>query len=134
MEVINNLKTESKNWFLSILKQYKKPILLILLAIVSVILLVISFNSYGKDYVTEIINNLVKSQMEAIDQNYNNQMQIRDDQLQNLQKRLSASEKISADIKKRVNDVEIKIKERKAPVTSSELRDRSTQLGFKPVN
>jgi exopolysaccharide biosynthesis protein len=131
---INNVKAESKSWFLSILNQYKKPLFLILLGIVSVVLLVYAFNSYGKDYVTEIINNLVKSQMETIDQNYNNQLKIRDDQLQNLQRRLSASEKISADIKKRVNDVEIKIKERKAPVTSSELRDRSSALGFKPVN
>ena len=131
---INNVKAESKSWVLRILNQYKKPLFLILLGIVSVVLLVYAFNSYGKDYVTEIINNLVKSQMETIDQNYNNQLKIRDDQLQNLQRRLSASEKISADIKKRVNDVEIKIKERKAPVTSSELRDRSSALGFKPVN
>ena len=126
--------TKKKSWFLSILNQYKKPLFLILLGIVSVVLLVYAFNSYGKDYVTEIINNLVKSQMETIDQNYQTQLKIRDDQLQNLQRRLSASEKISADIKKRVNDVEIKIKERKAPVTSSELRDRSNALGFKPVN
>ncbi len=130
----DNIKIESKILVLSILNQYKKPLFLILLGIVSVVLLVYAFNSYGKDYVTEIINNLVKSQMETIDQNYNAQLKIRDDQLQNLQRRLSVSEKISADIKKRVNDVEIKIKERKAPVTSSELRDRSNQLGFKPVN
>lgn len=126
--------TKKKSWFLSILNQYKKPLFLILLGIVSIVLLVYAFNSCGKDYVTEIINNLVKSQMETIDQNYNTQLKIRDDQLQNLQRRLSASEKISADIKKRVNDVEIKIQERKAPVTSSELRDRSNALGFKPVN
>jgi len=131
---INNEKAESKSWVLGILKQYKNLLFLILLGIISVGLLVYAFNSSGKDYVTEIINNLVKSQMETIDQNYNAQLKIRDDQLQNLQRRLSASEKISADMKKRVNDVEIKIKERKAPVTSSDLRDRSNALGFKPIN
>ena len=130
----NEIKEESKDWFLRILGKYKKPIFLILLGVVSVVLLVMAFNSYGKDYVTEIINNLVKSQMETIDQNYETQMKNLEDQNKNIQKRLSASEKISADIKKRVNDVEIKIRERKAPVTSSELRDRSNALGFKPVN
>lgn len=131
---INNRKVGLKSWFLSILKQYKRPLFLILLGIISVVLLVYVFNSIGKNYITEIINNLIKSQTEVIDQNYKAQLKIRDNQLQNLQRRLSASEKISADIKKRVNDVEIKIKERKAPATSDELRNRSSALGFKPVN
>jgi hypothetical protein len=67
---IDNVKAESKSWVLRILNQYKKPLFLILLGIVSVVLLVYAFNSYGKDYVTEIINNLVKSQMKTIDQNF----------------------------------------------------------------
>jgi len=119
---------------LNIINQYKKPLFLIGVGIISIVLLVWAFNSYGKDYVTEIISDLVKSQMETIEQNYTNEMKTRDAQILNFQKRLSASEKISADIKKRLGDVEINIKNRKAPVTSGELRDRSNQLGFKPVN
>lgn len=128
------IKSKFKNWFLEILLRYKKPIFIVFLIILSFILLIYAFNSYGKNYVVDIINTLIKSQIEMIDQNYNTQIKIRDDQIRDLQERISASEKISANIKKRVNDVELRIKERKEPVTSNELRDRSTALGFKPVN
>lgn len=131
---VTNIKTEAKSWILNFLSQNKKLLIWILVGIVSVIFLVMAFRSYGKDYVTEIIDSMVKKQVEMIDKNYTTEMKTRDAQLQNFQKRLSASEKISATLKKRVGDVEIKIKDRKPPATSGELRDRSNKLGFKPVN
>jgi predicted PurR-regulated permease PerM len=128
------IKEKSKTWISNIISQYKKPLFLIVLGVVSIILLVIAFNSYGKDYVVKIINNLVENQTQTIQDNFNAEIKTRDNQLQNLQKRLSASEKTTADIKKRLGDVEIDIKNRKAPATSAELRDRSNKLGYKPVN
>lgn len=131
---MEEIKEESKKWFLKILSRYKKPLFLILLGIVSIILLVFAFKSYGKDYVTEIINGFVKQQIELINKNYEEQLKTRDDQIQNLQTRISVSERKYVDIKKRVDDVEIKIKGNKPPVTSDELRTRFNGLGFKPVN
>jgi hypothetical protein len=121
-------------WTFNFLSQYKKPLFLIVLGIVSIILLVISFNSYGKDYVVEIINDLVKTQIRTIEDTFAAEIKTRDDQLQNLQKRLSLSEKTYSDLRKRVGDIEIEIKNRKPPVTTSELRDRLDKLDLKPVN
>ena len=126
---IDKIKEQS----LSILSQYKKPLFIISLGVVSIILLVIAFNSYGKDYVVEIINNFVKEQMEIIDSNYAEQLKTRDNQIQNLQKRLTDSEKTYTDLKKRVGDVEINISNRKVPTTPTELRDRFDKLSYKPV-
>ncbi|HQM07697.1 MAG TPA: hypothetical protein PLR97_07880, partial [Bacilli bacterium] len=94
----------------------------------------LAFNSFGKNYVVEIINDLVKQQVEVIEQNYLQSMQARDEQIQNLQKRLSASEKTYNDLKKRVGNVEKRIEERKPPATAVELKDRLNQLGYPPVN
>src|ERR1035437_3970131 len=98
----NNIKIESKNWFLKNLNQYKKPIILVLVGIASIFLIIYGFSS-GKDYVTGIINNMVNLQMKTIDENYTSQLKLRDEQLQNIQRQLSTSEKLSLDIKKRVN-------------------------------
>ena len=131
---MEEIKEESKKWFLKILSRYKKPLFLILLGIVSIVLLVFAFNSYGKNYVTKLINGFVEQQVKLIDKNYIEQLKTRDDQIQNLQTRISVSEKKYVDINKRVNDVEIKIKGNKPPATSVELRTRFNDLGFKPVN
>ena len=131
---MEDIKEESKDWFLKILRQYNEPLFLILLGIVSIVLLVFAFNSYGKNYVTKLINGFVEQQVKLIDKNYIEQLKTRDDQIQNLQTRISVSEKKYVDINKRVNDVEIKIKGNKPPATSVELRTRFNDLGFKPVN
>lgn len=125
---------KQKSWFVILLGAYKKPLLIIGIGVVCVVCLGLAFNSFGKNYVVEIINDLVKQQVEVIEQNYLQSMQARDEQIQNLQKRLSNSEKTYANLKKRVGDVETKIKERKPPATSGELRDRFNQLDYKPVN
>lgn len=126
--------TKTKNWVFKMLSQYKKPITLILLGLISFIILVIAFNSYGKDYVVEIINSLVNNQIETINNNLKTELKTRDDAIQDLQKRLSDSEKTYINLKKRVGNVEIKIEERKPPATSAELRDRLNKLNLKPVN
>jgi hypothetical protein len=119
---------------MNILLEYKKPIFLILIGIGSIIALIISFNSYGKDYITVIISDLVKNQIEVIDKQYTEELKSRDTQIKNLHSRLSTSEKTYADIKKRVEDVATRINERKAPETSKDLRDRFNNLGYKSVN
>jgi len=126
--------SSKKSLFFIILNQYKKPIIIVTIGLISIICIVFAFKSYGKDYVTEIIRDLVNKQIELIEQKYLDEMKIRDDQINNLQNRLSASEKTYTNLKKRVGDVENKIKERKPPATSGELRDRFNQLDYKPVN
>lgn len=128
---MNNI---SKNWILTFLSNYKIPIVLILIGIFSVCSLVIAFNVKGKDYVTEIIRSFVNMELERIQQNYVTEMKKRDIQVQNLQSRLSVSENRYSEMKKRVDDVETKIKNRKPPETSDELRNRFIQLDIKPVN
>ena len=77
---------KQKSWFVILLGAYG-------IGVVCVVCLGLAFNSFGKNYVVEIINDLVKQQVEVIEQNYLQSMQARDEQIQNLQKRLSASEK-----------------------------------------
>jgi uncharacterized protein YlxW (UPF0749 family) len=125
---------KQKNWFMILLDYYKKPLILIIVGFISIVCIVLAFNSFGKSYVVEIINDLVKQQIETIEQNYLQSMQARDEQIQNLQKRLSASEKTYNDLKKRVGNVEKRIEERKPPATAVELKDRLNQLGYTPVN
>ena len=125
---------KQKSWFVILLGAYKKPLLIIGIGVVCVVCLSLAFNSFGKNYVVEIINDLVKQQVEVIEQNYLQSMQARDEQIQNLQKRLSASEKTYNDLKKRVGNVEKRIEERKPPATAVELKDRLNQLGYPPVN
>ena len=125
---------KQKSWLYSLFELNKKPILIVIVGIVSLVCLVLAFNSFGKSYVVEIINDLVKQQVEVIEQNYLQSMQARDEQIQNLQKRLSASEKTYNDLKKRVGNVEKRIEERKPPATAVELKDRLNQLGYSPVN
>ena len=125
---------KQKSWFVILLGAYKKPLLIIGIGVVCVVCLGLAFNSFGKNYVVEIINDLVKQQGEIIEQNYLQSMQARDEQIQNLQKRLSASEKTYNDLKKRVGNVEKRIEERKPPATAVELKDRLNQLGYPPVN
>jgi hypothetical protein len=134
MDPEDSVKTKTKNWILGMLNQYKKPLILILVAIVSVFLLSYGYKSYGKDYVTGIINSFVEDQIKIIDERYATDLALRENQIIEINKRLAASEKRYSDIKKRVDDVEIKIRTNKPPVTSSELRDRSNSLGYKPVN
>ena len=125
---------KQKNWFMILLDYYKKPLILIIVGFISIVCIVLAFNSFGKSYVVEIINDLVKQQIETIEQNYLQSMQARDEHIQNLQKRLSASEKTYNDLKKRVGNVEKRIEERKPPATAVELKDRLNQLGYPPVN
>jgi hypothetical protein len=125
---------KQKNWFMILLDYYKKPLILIIVGFISIVCIVLAFNSFGKSYVVEIINDLVKQQIETIEQNYLQSMQARDEQIQNLQKRLLASEKTYNDLKKRVGNVEKRIEERKPPATAVELKDRLNQLGYTPVN
>jgi len=122
------------SWISESLNQYKKPLILIFIAIFSILALTIAFKSYGKDYVTEIINNLVKEQVKIIDTRYAEEIKARADQIQILQNKLLDSEKIYTDLKKRVGNVEQKIKDRKLPVSGVDLRDRFNQLDYKPVN
>ena len=42
---------------------YKKPIILISIGVISIILLVFGFKSYGKDYVTKMIDTMIQQQM-----------------------------------------------------------------------
>jgi hypothetical protein len=128
------MSTPSKDLFLMILNQYKKPVIIFVIGLVSIFCIIFAFNSFGKDYVTEIIQDLVKGHMKLIEEQYAEEMKVRDAQINNLQNRLSNSEKTYANLKKRVGDVETKIKERKPPATSGELRDRFNQLDYKPVN
>lgn len=125
---------KQKSWFMILFDEYKKPLLIVVVGGVCIICLVLAFNSFGKNYVVEIINNLVKQQIEVIEQNYLQSMQARDEQIQNLQKRLSVSEKTYNDLKKRVGNVEKRIEERTPPATAVELKDRLNQLGYSPVN
>jgi uncharacterized protein YlxW (UPF0749 family) len=125
---------KQKSWFVILLGEYKKPLSIIIIGIVCVICLVLAFNSFGKNYVTEIINDLIKQQVELIEQNYLQSMEARDKQVQELQKRLLTSEKTYNDLKKRVGNVEKRIEERKPPATAAELKDRLNQLGYPPVN
>ena len=131
---ITEVKETSKTWFLNILSKYKKPLSLIFIGVISVIVIVLAFNSYGKDYVTGIINDLIAKQFEAIDMNYKVEMEKRDNQIKELQDKLLTSEQTYANIKKRVKDVETKVGERKAPTNPTDLRNRFNQLDFKPVN
>jgi len=125
---------KQKRWFVILWEEYKKPLTMIAIGVICIICLILAFSSFGKNYVVEIINDLVKQQVETIEQNYLQNMQVRDEQIQNLQKKLSASEKTYNDLKKRVGNVEKRIKERKLPATAVELKDRLNQLGYPPVN
>ena len=122
------------SWISELSNQYKKPLILIFIGIFSIMALIMAFKSYGKDYVTEIINNLVKEQVKIIDTRYAEEIKARADQIQILQNKLLDSEKIYTDLKKRVGNVEQKIKDRKLPVSGVDLRDRFNQLDYKPVN
>ncbi len=124
----------SKNWFTTLLSQYKKPLLLIFTGMIIIIILAITINGYSKNYVTKMIRDLVNQQIKQIEQNYLQEMQARDAQIENLQEKLRISERTYNDLKKRVGNVETKIKERKAPATVDELRNRLNQLGYTPVN
>jgi len=124
----------SKKWFTTLLNKYKKPLLLIFTGMIIIIILAITINGYGKNYVTKIIRDLVDQQIKQIEQNYLQEMQVRDAQIENLQEKLRISERTYNDLKKRVGNVETKIKERKAPATADELRNRLNQLGYTPVN
>jgi len=124
----------SKNWFTTLLSQYKKPLLLIFTGMIIIIILAITINGYSKNYVTKMIRDLVNQQIKQIEQNYLQEMQARDAQIENLQEKLRISERTYNDLKKRVGNVETKIKERKAPATADELRNRLNQLGYTPVN
>lgn len=123
---------EQKSWFLLMLKRYKKPLLIVLIGVMIFIFFIAA--SSGKSYVVEIIHNLVKQQVEIIEQNYVDSLKEKDIQIQDLQERLSASEQEYNNLKKRVGNVEKRIVERKQPATTGELRDRLNQLGYSPVN
>jgi len=129
-----NETTTSKSWFTALLNQYKKPLLLFFTGAIIVTGLVIAVSGYSKNYVTKIIRDLVDQQVKQIDQNYLREMQARDAQIEELQEKLKTSERTYNDLKKRVGNVETKIKERKIPATAGELRDRLNQLGYTPVN
>jgi len=116
---------------ISLLKSYKKPILIIIFIIICSFLF---FSFFGKNYVIGIIDNMVKQQLLSIEQSYNNNIQIRDEQIQELQKQLSASEKTYNDLRRRIGNVEKRIEDRKPPVTTIELKDRLNQLGYSPTN
>ncbi|MCK9439442.1 MAG: hypothetical protein WC188_04505 [Candidatus Caldatribacteriota bacterium] len=115
-------------------KLYKVPILLIILGIVSIIFVISSFNLYGKDYVTEIIQEFVQKEVKQIQEEYQNQIKLKDEQIQELTNKLSESEELYFALTKRVKNVESKIQTRKQPQTTIELRNRFIQLGYKPTN
>ena len=127
-------EVKSSSFISNFLSQFKIPIILITIGLISIICLVYAFNSFGKNYVVGIIQDLVKQESALIDKNYKDQMKIKDDQIKEIQNKLSVSEQLTDDLKKRVGNVENKIKNRKPPVTSTELRDRFNSIGYKPTN
>ncbi len=123
-----------KSFLLLLLNQYKIPIAIIGTGLIIVLCMIFAFNSFGKDYVSKIIEDLIQSQIKTIEERYTQELKIRDQQITELQNRIANSEKTYNNLKKRVGDVETRIKERKVPTSSTEIRDRFNNLGFPPIN
>jgi hypothetical protein len=108
--------------------------LIILLGIFSALMLFNTYNSYGKTYVSKIIKDLVDVEVVRIQQEYSKEVEKRDVQIEQLTKLVLESDEVINNLKKRLSNVEYKIKNRQIPKTSDELRVRLGQLGYSPVN
>jgi len=112
----------------------KYKLIFIALGIIAcVICFSLVFNSYGKSYVVGIINNLIKQQVEEIEKNYTQNIEARDKQIQDLQTRLTTYEQSYNNLRRRIINVEERLKNRKPPATTDELINRLDQLGYPPI-
>ena len=118
----------------NLLIKYKTPIAVVVVGILSVVCLVIAFNSFGKNYVSEIIDDLVQNQIQKIEKNYKDELEKRDIMIKDLNSRITKSEQTFNKLNKRVDNVEKRIKNRKPPVNSGDLRDRFNNAGYPPTN
>jgi hypothetical protein len=123
-----------KNFVSNLYITNKIPILIILLGIFSALMLFNTYNSYGKTYVSKIIKDLVDVEVVRIQQEYSKEVEKRDVQIEQLTKLVLESDEVINNLKKRLSNVEYKIKNRQIPKTSDELRVRLGQLGYSPVN
>lgn len=108
---------------------YKKYIFLLGGGIVLIIVIAFSFSS-GKDYVTGIIDNMVKKQTAMIMQDYEKRLAQVEKNIKESQEKIIINDKNLAKLKKQREDIKNEIKNVKEPKDTKELYDTFNSLGF----
>ena len=111
---------------------YKK-IGLYVIIIVSIVCLITYSISPGKEYVNNIIREMVEANQKTIQKNYEENIKQKNKEIKELQDQIDQSAAAQADLQTRINKVEKEMYGKKLPKTPTELRDRFTALGFKPT-
>jgi hypothetical protein len=124
----------NKGFFSKLYITYRIPLMIILLGVFSALMLFNTFNLYGKDYVSEIIKGLVDKEVVRIHTEYTGEIKKRDKQIEQLTQLVVESDEMINTLKRRLTNVEYKIKNRAIPKTPDEIRARFIQLGYTPVN
>jgi len=135
METQEETKSPETKTVIQLNTKTNRPyILLGILGIVLIIFLGSAFSGYGKDYVTEIIQEFVDKEVKQIKDEYETSIKAKDEQIAQFLQLLNESDETINTLKKRLTNVEYKIKNRQAPQTNSEIRNRFANLNLTPVN
>lgn len=111
---------------------YKKQIVLIVGGIALIIIIAFTFLS-SKDYVTELIGDMVEQHTEQIMKDYNQRLKNAETKIKESKEQIEITDKNLAKLKKQREELEHEINAIEKPKTAKEISKRFDNLGYHPI-
>ena len=111
---------------------YKKQIVLIAGGIVLIIIIAFTFLS-GKNYVTDLIGDMVEQHTEQIMKDYNQRLKDAETKIKESKEQIEITDKNLAKLKKQREELEHEINAIEKPKTANEISKRLDKLGYHPI-
>jgi peptidoglycan hydrolase CwlO-like protein len=110
--------------------KWKVPIII---SAVVIVIMVIAWKFMGKDYATEIVDNMVKKQQAQIMTDYKERLKKSEERISAAEGKIKSYDKKILTLKNKVGGLENDIANNKKPEDSIELRNRFCKYGIVPV-